>query len=201
MTPPDGSARLTLPVGPRDHVQGSDDAPVTLLEYGDYQCPYCGEAYPIVHEVQRRLGPRLRFVFRNFPIGTSHPFAPMAAESAEAAGAQGKFWEMHDMLYEHQDALAETHLVGYARVVGVNVDRFRSELEGHTYQARVQEDFMSGVRSGVNGTPTFYINGVRHDGSYDLPELLGAIEEHLSDGTRKGGDSRRHDAKRTPLKR
>lgn len=169
-------ARLTLPVGPRDHTQGPEEAPVTLVEYGDYQCPYCGAAYPIVREVQRRLGPDLRFVFRNFPIGSSHPHAPLAAEAAEAAADRGKFWEMHDMLYEHQSALEEPHLVAYARKIGVDTERFRLDLERHTFQARVQEDFMSGVRSGVNGTPTFYINGARHDGSYDLPELVRALE-------------------------
>ena len=177
--------RLTLPVGPRDHTQGPDDAPVTLVEYGDYQCPYCGAAYPIVKEVQKRLAANLRFVFRNFPIGTAHPYAPMAAEAAEAAGAQGKFWEMHDTLYENQDALAEPDLVSYARRLDADVERFRNELEHHTYQPRVQEDFMSGVRSGVNGTPTFYINGQRHDGSYDLRVLLGALESQLGPGAKK----------------
>jgi protein-disulfide isomerase len=172
-------ARLVLPVGSRDHAQGPENAPVTLVEYGDYQCPYCGAAYPIVHKVQRRLGRSLRFVFRNFPIGTSHPNAPMAAEAAEAAGAQGKFWEMHDMLYEHQDALEERNLVAYARKVDVDETRFRAELTRHTFQSRVQEDFMSGVRSGVNGTPTFYINGLRHDESYALPNLLAALESRL----------------------
>jgi protein-disulfide isomerase len=177
--------RLTLPVGPRDHTQGPEDAPVTLVEYGDYQCPYCGQAFPIVKEIQKRLAADLRFVFRNFPIGTSHPFAPMAAEAAEAAGAQGKFWEMHDTLYEHQDALAEPDLVSYARRLDADVERFRSELDHHTYQPRVQEDFMSGVRSGVNGTPTFYINGIRHDASYDFPVLLKALESQMGSGGRK----------------
>jgi protein-disulfide isomerase len=178
-------ARLVLPVGPRDHIQGPETAPVTLVEYGDYQCPYCGQAYPIVHEIQKRLGPSLRFVFRNFPIGTSHPNAPMAAESAEAAGAQGKFWEMHDLLYEHQSALEERYLVGYARELAINLPRFESDLGRHTFQPRVQEDFMSGVRSGVNGTPTFYINGLRHDASYDFPVLLRALEAQRPPESRK----------------
>lgn len=179
-----GSAapRLVLPVGPRDHAQGSADAPVTLVEYGDYQCPYCGAAYPIVKKVQKQLGSNLRFVFRNFPIGSSHPNAPMAAEAAEAAGAQGKFWEMHDALYEHQNALEERQLEVYARRVDVDVPRFRTELERHTFQPRVQEDFMSGIRSGVNGTPTFYINGLRHDGSYEPEVLRDAIESQLPGG-------------------
>jgi protein-disulfide isomerase len=180
-----GQARLVLPVGPRDHIQGPESAWVTLVEYGDYQCPYCGQAYPIVQEIQRRLGPRLRFAFRNFPIGTSHPNAPMAAEAAEAVGAQGKFWEMHDMLYEHQAAIEERHLVGYARDLAVDVRKFESDLEQHTFQPRVQEDFMSGVRSGVNGTPTFYINGLRHDASYDLPILLRAVESQITSGKKR----------------
>jgi protein-disulfide isomerase len=176
MSAGEAEARLTLAVGERDHVQGADHAALTLLEYGDYQCPYCGEAYPIVREVQRRLGPRLRFVFRNFPLGNMHPNAPLAAEAAEAAGAQGKFWEMHDMLYENQAALTEPDLVAYAKALRLDTSRFQADLVNHRFRARVQEDFMSGVRSGVNGTPTFYINGLRHDGSYDLTELIGALE-------------------------
>lgn len=179
-TPP---ARLVLPVGPRDHAQGPETAPVTLVEYGDYQCPYCGEAFPIVRQVQKRLGPKLRFVFRNFPIGTAHPNAPLAAEAAEAAGAQGRFWEMHDMLYEHQSELEEPYLLAYAQELKVEVGQFRSDLERHAYRARVQEDFMSGVRSGVNGTPTFYINGVRHDDSYEQNVLLRALESQIGGST------------------
>ena len=175
MTAVDG-ARLTQPVSERDHVQGPPTAPVTLVEYGDYECPYCGAAYPIVEEVKRRLGDRLRFVFRNFPLGNMHPHAEHAAEAAEAAGAQGKFWEMHDELYEHQRALDDEHLEGYAGAVGLDVERFDRDMEGQVYAGRVREDFMSGVRSGVNGTPTFFINGRRHDGSYDLETLLAASE-------------------------
>jgi protein-disulfide isomerase len=179
------SPRLVLAVGPRDHIQGPETASVTLVEYGDYQCPYCGQAYPIVHEIQKQLGGHLRFVFRNFPIGTSHPNAPLAAEAAEAVGAQGKFWEMHDMLYEHQSALDEPNLQGYARKLGADVPKFESDLQHHTFQPRVQEDFMSGVRSGVNGTPTFYINGVRHDDSYEYPVLLRALESRMTPEHRK----------------
>jgi protein-disulfide isomerase len=170
-------AVLTLPVSAdRDHLQGPADAPVTLVEYGDYECPYCGAAYPIVKVVQARMGERLRFVFRNFPITTAHPHAEAAAEAAEAAAAQGKFWPMHDLLYENQRHLGVGDLRAYAERLGLDIERFQSELAGHTYSARVHEDFLSGVRSGVNGTPTFYINGARHDGSYDLETLLAAIE-------------------------
>jgi protein-disulfide isomerase len=168
--------QLTMPVSDRDHAQGPADAPVTLLEYGDYECPYCGAAYPIVKELQARLGDRLRFVFRNFPITTAHPHAEHAAETAEAAGAQSKFWEMHDYLYEHQQALLDGDLEAYAEAIGLDVERFVREMEAQAHTDRVRTDFMSGVRSGVNGTPTFFINGQRHNGPFDLESLLAAIE-------------------------
>jgi protein-disulfide isomerase len=170
-------ATLTLPVSEgRDHVQGPADAAVTLVEYGDYECPYCGAAYPIIKEVQARMGARLRFVFRNFPIATSHPHAEQAAEAAEAAAAQGRFWEMHDLLYENQKRLRDDDLRGYAEKLGLDIDLFDRELVEHVHTARVHEDFMSGVRSGVNGTPTFYIDGVRYNDSYDLETLLAALQ-------------------------
>jgi protein-disulfide isomerase len=170
-------AALTMPVAEgRDHIQGPAEAAVTLVEYGDYECPYCGAAYPIVKEIQSRLGERLRFVFRNFPITTSHPHAEQAAETAEAAAAQGRFWQMHDVLYENQKRLRDPDLRGYAESLGLDVERFDKDLAEHVHAARVREDFMSGVRSGVNGTPTFYINGARHDDSYDLATMLAALE-------------------------
>src|SRR6476620_11497461 len=121
-------ARLTLPVGARDHAQGLPDAAVTLVEYGDYECPHCGRAYPIVKEVQRRLGTKLRFVFRNFPLSESHPHAEHAAEAAEGAAAQGRFWEMHDALYEHQQGLDDRHVVSYAKSLGIDAATFEQEL-------------------------------------------------------------------------
>ena len=170
-------ATLTMPVTEdRDHIQGLANAPVTLLEYGDYECPYCGAAYPIVKEVQARMGERLRFVFRNFPITTSHPHAERAAEAAEGAANQGRFWEMHDILYENQRRLGDSDLRSYAETLGLDVEQFDKELADHVHAARVREDFMSGVRSGVNGTPGFYINGARHDDSYDVATLLAALE-------------------------
>ena len=175
------TSKLTLPVSEdRDHIQGRPDARVTLLEYGDYECPYCGAAYPIIKEVQSRMGDRLRFVFRNFPITTSHPHAERAAEATEAAGGQSKFWEMHDHLYENQRHLEDADLHGYAEQLGLDVGIFDQDLAGHQYAERVREDFMSGVRSGVNGTPTFYINGVRHDDSYELETLLAALDRAAS---------------------
>jgi protein-disulfide isomerase len=171
------TAALTLPVSEeRDHIQGRAEAAVALVEYGDYECPYCGAAYPILKDVQARAGELLRFVFRNFPITTSHPHAERAAEAAEAAGAQDRFWEMHDTLYENQSRLADEHLHGYAEQLGLDVGTFDRELAEGVHLSRIHEDFMSGVRSGVNGTPTFYVNGARHDAPYDAENLLAAIQ-------------------------
>jgi protein-disulfide isomerase len=168
--------RLTVPVGPDDHVRGApESARLTLVEYGDYECPYCGAAYPIVKEIESVLGDELRSVFRNFPLGDMHPHAPQAAEAAEAAEAQGRFWEMHDRLYENQQHLETSDLLGYAETLGLDRARFEADLAQHTYEPRVQADFLSGVRSGVNGTPTFFINGVRHNGGFDFDTLLGAL--------------------------
>jgi protein-disulfide isomerase len=177
MSTSEWEAVLTTPVSEeRDHIQGPADAPVTLVEYADYQCPYCGAAHPIVQEVQARMGNRLRFVFRNFPISTSHPRAEQAAEAAEAAAAQGRFWPMHDVIFENQKRLGDCDLRDYADQVGLDLERFDEELAEHVHAARVHEDFMSGVRSGVNGTPTFFVNGARHDDSYEVETLLAALE-------------------------
>jgi protein-disulfide isomerase len=181
MTGQTDGARLSVPVGERDHAEGPVNAPATLVEYGDFECPYCGEAYPIVKEIQRRMGGRLRLIFRNFPLGQVHPHAEHAAESAEAAAAQDRFWPMHDYLFEHQRALDDNHLAQYAAALELDTDRFEREMTAHAYAARVREDFLSGVRSGVNGTPTFFINGVRHDGSYDLETLQAALEQAAGD--------------------
>jgi protein-disulfide isomerase len=167
---------LTLEVGDRDHVQGRADAPVTLVEYGDYECPHCGRAYPIVKAVQHHLGAALRFVFRNFPLREVHPHAEAAAEAAEAAGAQGKFWQMHDALFENQSALGFAQLARYAESLAVDSARWTRDMEQGLYRRRVQEDFTSGVRSGVQGTPTFFINGRRHDAAFDERTLLAALE-------------------------
>jgi protein-disulfide isomerase len=172
-------AKLSLPVSERDHSQGNLTAPLTLVEYGDYECPYCGAAYPVVKQVQHRLENRLRFVFRNFPLTQIHPHSQSAAEAAEAAGGQGVFWEMHDTLYENQDALDDLYLVQYAANIGLDVSKFELDLTAHTYAGLVREDFLSGLHSGVNGTPTFFINGGRHDGSYDFASLLSALEVAL----------------------
>jgi protein-disulfide isomerase len=172
-------AKLTIPVGPQDHSQGPETAPVTLVEYGDYECPFCGQAYPLVKQLQEALGDRVRFVFRNFPLSSMHPEAELGAESAEAAGAQGKFWEMHDLLYEHQKQLGPDLVLELGERLGLDVKQFEAELVARKYRDHVQTDFMGGVRSGVNGTPTFFINGVRFDGNWSGDGLLVAIEKLL----------------------
>ena len=159
-------AQLTPPVGEHDHVAGSPDAPITLVEYGDFECPFCGMAHPIVKEVRRKLGHRLRFVYRHFPLKQSHPHAQHAAESAESAGAQGRFWEMHQVLFENQHALDDAALVRYAKSVGADPAQVQRDLEAGTYEKRVRDDFRQGVKSGVNGTPTFFVNGERYDGMW-----------------------------------
>ena len=171
------SSMLTLPVSDRDHVQGSATALVTLVEYGDYECPHCGRAYPIVEELRRIMGDKLRFVFRNFPLSQIHEHAEMAAESAEAAAAQNRFWEMHRALFTHQNALDTAQLLHYAERLGLDAALFSRALGEHTFRRRVHGDFLSGARSGVNGTPTFFINGMRHDGPFDLSTLSDAIED------------------------
>ena len=173
---PDERARLTVAVSARDHTEGPDDAAVTLVEYGDYECPHCGRAHPIVKQIQEQLGSRLRFVFRYFPLAEIHPHAQHAAEAAEAAASQGRFREMHDALFAHQGALADRDLMRYAAEIGLDRARFQREFTDHIHRQRVREDFLSGVRSGVNGTPTFFINGLRHDGAWDLETLIEAIE-------------------------
>ena len=174
--PANSGTKLVPPVGRRDHVQGSESAPVTLVEYGDFECPHCGAAYVILKEIQEVIGKQLRFVFRHFPLTQIHPHAEPAAEASEAAGAQDRFWEMHDRLFENQHLLDPVQLVGFAEALNLDTDTFVREFESHRYHERVREDFMSGVRSGVNGTPTFFINGYRYEGSWDLMPLLEALE-------------------------
>ena len=168
-------SKLLLPRAEHDHIQGAIDAPIALVEYGDYECPFCGQAYPIVKAIQERLGDRLCFAFRNFPLAESHPHAEHAAEAAEAAGAQGKFWDMHDLLYENQEALDDENLAQYAEALGLDARRLISEVLSGAHMARVGQDFQSGARGGVNGTPSFFINGVRHDGAPSFDALLAAL--------------------------
>lgn len=171
------AAKLILSVSARDHIAGPIQAPATLVEYGDYECPYCGQTATVVQQLEDLFGDLLRVIFRHFPLTTVHPHAQRAAEAAEAAGAQGHFWEMHDQLFEHQQALNDEDLIGYADELGLNMVRFGQNVTEHRYAARIREDVLSGVRSGVNGTPTFFINSMRHDGFYDVDSLSSAITE------------------------
>jgi protein-disulfide isomerase len=172
--------KLSVPVSAKDHRQGEADAPCTLVEYGDYQCPSCGQAYPIVKRVQKHYGKRLSFVFRNFPLTQMHPFAEPAAETAEFAGANGKFWGMHDLIYENQERLGDEELLPeLAKQLHLAPVKLLEALESREFEPRVKSDFSSGVRSGVNGTPTFFINGQRHDGPYDFASLVEAIDGAL----------------------
>jgi protein-disulfide isomerase len=166
--------RLALDVSPRDHALGPADAAVTLLEYGDYECPDCGNAYPIIKRLIMEM-PGLRFVFRNFPLSNVHPHASVAAQAAESAAAQGKFWEMHDQLYEHQKQLADIEMSRFALRIGLEIYRFDADLAAQRFAARVREDYESGVASGVTGTPTFFVNGLRFVGEKDEPTLRDAI--------------------------
>jgi protein-disulfide isomerase len=170
-------AMLKVPISSQDHVQGSETALVTLVEYGDYECPYCGRAYPIVKLLQKHFGERLRLVFRNFPLSEMHPAAESAAETAEFAAKQEKFWEMHDLLFENQDRLGEPLYRELAEELGLSSEDLQQALEDQTFEDRVRADFKGGVRSAVNGTPTFFINGHRHDAPFDYEELAAAIAE------------------------
>lgn len=170
-------AKLAAAVDERDHSLGPADAPVTLLVYGDYECPYTRKALLVVRQLREQSGDRLRFVFRNFPLTEIHPHAFHAAEAAEAAAAQGQdaFWAMHTYLFAHQQALEDADLRQYAALLGLDTVRFVQAMAGHTGASRINEDIESGLRSGVQGTPTLFINGTRHDGSWDLGPLRTAL--------------------------
>ncbi len=170
---------LTPPVSTRDHSQGPANAPLTLVEFGDYQCPFCGAAYPVVKRLQEKLGKKLRFVFRNFPLTQAHPYALAAAETAEAAALQGKFWEMHDLLFERQRIMEPGILPAWAGEVGLDLGQFEAAIRHEGISKRIKEDRTSGIHSGVNGTPTFFINGSRHDDAPDYNTLLAALEQQL----------------------
>lgn len=171
---------LKVPITSEDHTQGPPEAKVTLVEYGDYECPHCGRAFPIVQRVQAHFGERLRFVFRNFPLAEMHPHAEAAAEAAEFAGAHGKFWEMHDRLFENQERLSDQLSLWLARELDLSATALTQALETGEFEPRVRSDFAGGIRSGVNGTPTFFIDGRRHDGSFDYEGLIAAIDAALN---------------------
>ena len=174
---------LSIAVTAEDHIQGDRAAECSLVEYGDYQCPYCGQAYPIVKKLQKHFGKRLSLVFRNFPLTQMHPWAESAAEVAEFAGANGKFWEMHDLLYENQANFSNALFVELSENLDLLPSQLQTAVAEGTYRTRVRADFSGGVRSGVNGTPTFFINGHRHNESFDFDSLSDAIERVLSQRT------------------
>jgi protein-disulfide isomerase len=166
---------LAVPVDEdRDHIRGPRQAPVTVVEYGDFECPYCGQAEDTIRELLAGHGD-VRYVWRHLPLNDVHPQAQLAAEAAAAAAEQGKFWEMHDLLFAHQDALTVKHLLRYAGELGLDVDRFREDLREHAGAARVAEDVDSADLSGVSGTPTFFVNGRRHHGAFDIEALSKAV--------------------------
>jgi protein-disulfide isomerase len=164
--------KLKTPVSNADHYQGNEDAPIVLVEYGDYQCPHCGRAYPVIKNIQKKMGGKLKFVFRNFPLAEAHPDATHAAIAAEAASAQDKFWQMHDILFENQQRLDDAHLVKYAEKTGLDINKFETDFEKPVYAEKVENDFESGLHSGVNGTPSFFINGEKYNGDWEEEPFL-----------------------------
>jgi protein-disulfide isomerase len=174
LTTTDG--RLAVAVDNRDHVLGPGDAPVTLVEYGDYQCPYCASAHPVVQELLHRRTDLIRFAYRHFPLINIHPCAEPAAEAAEAAGARGRFWPVHDWLFANQGRLSPATLIAALSDMGLDGGAIARELRGHEFLDKVRSDFVGGVRSGVDGTPAFFINGMRYQGGRSLPELMTAVD-------------------------
>jgi protein-disulfide isomerase len=174
------SKTLTVPVNiGLDHIRGSINAPITIVEYGDYECPYTGMAYPVVQDIMKQFGDQIYFVFRNFPLNDIHPHAQHAAEAAEAAAAQGKFWQMHDHLFEHQKALDDNHLLEYAKKVGLDIDKFKNEMSEHVYAPLINKSLKAGIDSGVEGTPTFFVNGIRYEDSWDFDTFSSFLKENL----------------------
>lgn len=168
--------RLAVPISERDHSQGPATAAITLVQYGDYECPYTRQSTTVVRAIQQQLGDQLRFVFRNFPLTAIHPHALHAAFAAEAAATQGKFWEMHDYIFHHQHTLEDSDLDQFAAAIGLDKQQFAREMTEHPSIGRIEEDLQSGIRSGVQGTPTFFINGALYRGSWEKDALLAALE-------------------------
>jgi protein-disulfide isomerase len=172
--------QLTPSVNNNDNLFGNPAAPIELVEYGDYECPYCGRAYPIVKDIKQQLGSDIKFVFRNFPLTKIHPNAFPAAVATEAAGLQGKFWEMHDMVFENQKALNEERILLFADKLGLDTERFQNDLQQEALTHKVEQDFESGIRSGVNRTPTFFINGKKYEGEWGDQQLLQYLKSVLN---------------------
>jgi protein-disulfide isomerase len=185
---PNTLAQLTPPVSKTDHVKGPNKAAVELVEYGDYQCPHCGAAHPVVKAIEKAYGKDLKFVFRNFPLSESHPYAEVAAMAAEAADRQDKFWQMHDMIFEHQRELSPDSLLVFAKSLKMNVAKLKKDMEDEKIAEKIELDFESGVRSGVNGTPGFFINGDRYNGFYDFKSMADTIETLIKRAASVPGD-------------
>lgn len=165
-------------VSAADHIDGNPDAPIELVKYGDYQCPHCARAYLVVHHLQEELGDSLRFVFRNFPLQKIHPEAVIAALAAEAAALQGRFWEMHDLIFENQDQLSEQMLLELAIELELDIDQFKKDFASEELALKVDADFESGIRSGVNATPTFFINGEKYNEGWEGDRMLDYIRKN-----------------------
>jgi protein-disulfide isomerase len=168
-------AKLKPPVSADDHIRGALDAPVILVEYGDFQCPHCGAAYPIVKEIEHEFQGKMSLVFRQFPLSEVHPYAQVAAVASEAAGRQNKFWEMHALIFEYQSRLSPATLLHHAKTLGLDMGRYEKDIQDPALFEKVESDFESGIKSGVNGTPSFFINGVKYNHDYDLDSISRAI--------------------------
>jgi protein-disulfide isomerase len=173
--------QLIIPVNMFDHIFGETSASLELVEYGDYECPYCGRAYPIVKNIQQQLGRELKFVFRNFPLRKIHPNSFMASAATEAAGLQDKFWEMHDIIFENQRTLDAENIFLFADKLGLDIERFKNDMKLEPLIKKVESDFESGLRSGVNRTPTFFINGKKYDGDWGKGQLLQDLKGLMAD--------------------
>jgi len=176
-------SQLKPPVDKNDHTEGLPNAPITLVEFGDFECPHCGAAYPVIKEIQKAFKKQLRFVFRPFPLSNVHPHALQAAAAAEAADRQHRFWPMHDMLFENQDRLDRRSLVAYAKALELDLEQFNKDIDDPRIAGKIEASFESGVRSGVNGTPSFYINGSKYNGGNDYDSLERGLQQVLADIT------------------
>ena len=170
---------LKPPVSDKDHIQGEANAIIELVEYGDYQCPYCGMAYPVIKNIQKKFGKDLKFVFRNFPLSKIHPHAKLAAIAAEASDKQERFWEMHDIIFENQKNLSNSFLIAYANEVGLDIFQFKTDMNDETLIKKIESDFESGLRSGVNGTPSFFVNGEKYNEYWDENNLGNFISKKI----------------------
>ena len=171
---------LKPPFSEADHYTGNFKSPAQLMEFGDFQCPHCGAAHPMLNEIKKRYGSRLVFIFRHFPLSESHPYAQLAAVASEAADRQGKFWEMHDLIFENQAGLNKEKLIGLAKVLQLDMVIFQEDLEDPELFEKVESDFESGIISGVNGTPSFYVNGDKYNGPYNFQSLSHTLDQALA---------------------